>query len=298
MNIRKYIPGRGLLIASIAAAIPLTCLSPFSLLSYSNPAPFDYQIPTNWFMAAGLFATIVLLMTVYRYESRGPFLRGLVITTVALGGTTAIVHCLVWMGLNSRYRQLAGPLPDLGASLRGSAKSGWRVTCKDPTVDDVRFAKWLPHLRSLDEGSNIVALVLAGSKITDKSMIHVYEFANGLSTLDLANTAVGDAGIAKLRGLDVFVLKLKGTKVTNQSLRHLATMRRLRCLDLSGTDIDDGVLEYLRPSEFPPSLSVNVSNTKVSKASIKVLERRGFCMWYDNMPESASPWPFDPSPAQ
>ncbi len=69
----------------------------------------------------------------------------------------------------------------------------------------------------------------------------------GLVDLNLANTAMDDAKLARLAGLkNLMTLHLENTKVTDAGLKHLAGMAYLNYLNVYGTAVTDAGLDALK----------------------------------------------------
>jgi hypothetical protein len=67
-----------------------------------------------------------------------------------------------------------------------------------------------------------------------------------LKELNLSQTTVSDAGLAKLMGLkQLQTLKLAGTLVEGPGIASLAALPNLRDLDLAGARVDDEVLPHV-----------------------------------------------------
>jgi len=67
-----------------------------------------------------------------------------------------------------------------------------------------------------------------------------------LKYLDLEGTPITDAGLEHLTDLPLESLDVHATEVSNEGLRHIGAMQRLRTLNLAGTNVDDDGLEHLR----------------------------------------------------
>lgn len=108
-----------------------------------------------------------------------------------------------------------------------------RVAADTPAVDvnasllGGRFGDGqVPLLRDL--APVLVWLNLAGTAVTDAGLAELAGFAQ-LRRLNLSRTAIGDAGLAHLRGLArLEVLNLYGSKVTDAGLAHLREAPALR----------------------------------------------------------------------
>jgi len=113
-----------------------------------------------------------------------------------------------------------------------------------------RAPKWLANLIGVDYVANVVSVNLSTpsakdpNKANDETLAHVGRLGR-LENLNLADTAVTDAGMAHLKGLtSLGDLNLWKTQVGDDGLAHLQGLTNLRTLPLVGTRVTDGgVLE-------------------------------------------------------
>ena len=96
----------------------------------------------------------------------------------------------------------------------------------------------MPRLRDLD---------LGGLKVTDSGLAVLARLA-GLKRLRLARTAIGDAGLVHLRGLDrLGILDLRGTRLTDAALANIKAMPGLKAVILPTNGVtDEGVADLRR----------------------------------------------------
>ena len=95
-----------------------------------------------------------------------------------------------------------------------------------------------------------------------------------LKQLDIAGTAITDAGLEHLRGLNqIEKLDLTSTAITGNGLGSLAGMDRLRSLRLADIPIDDVDLQIL--SRFSELRQLSVSSSLVSDSGLQHLHRLG-----------------------
>ena len=140
----------------------------------------------------------------------------------------------------------------------GSVAYDWDWgTPYDPNIIDPnakpRAPKWLANLIGVDYVANVVAADLASQSVNDSNradddtLAHVGHLGR-LESLNIADTAVTDAGMAHLEGLTgLGDLNLWNTRVGDDGLAHLKGLTNLRLLTLVGTRVtDDGVLELKR----------------------------------------------------
>lgn len=113
-----------------------------------------------------------------------------------------------------------------------------------------RAPKWLANLIGVDYVANVVAVNLSrpnangSNKADDQTLAHVGRLGR-LENLNLADTAVTDAGLGHLKGLtNLRDLNLWNTEISDAGLAHLNGLTNLRMLPLVATCVtDDGVLE-------------------------------------------------------
>lgn len=112
-------------------------------------------------------------------------------------------------------------------------------------------------------------LDLRGTDVTDADLEGLSDpaFANVTSVL-LARTAITDAGIRNLHGLEIELLDLYGTAITDAGLSHLAGLP-LEQLDLTGTSVTDEGLVHL--SELP-LVRLTLRDTAVTGAGLAELD--------------------------
>ncbi|MBI2432364.1 MAG: c-type cytochrome [Candidatus Hydrogenedentes bacterium] len=88
---------------------------------------------------------------------------------------------------------------------------------------------------------------LAGEQVKDEALPQLAEIADQLTWLNLANTAITDAGLASLAPLKKLTsLHLEKTKITDAGLQQLCTLENLQYLNLYGTAVTDAGLEPLK----------------------------------------------------
>ena len=102
-----------------------------------------------------------------------------------------------------------------------------------------------PQLSYLSGLNGLETLDLHVTQIGDLGLAAL-EHLTSLRELDLSQTTVSDAGLAKLAGLkQLEVLKLAGTLVEGKGIGRLTGLTGLRELDLSGSRVDDEVLSHI-----------------------------------------------------
>ena len=162
------------------------------------------------------------------------------------------------------------PITDAGIEhLRGLKRlqviklSAFRVAKKGFGVGDGAMAV----LADLPEIQSIAGRL---TKVTDLGLEHLRR-AESLRSLDLSGTQVSDAGmkhLADLPNLEHLSLSVydEGANITDEGLRTVGQLKRLKTLSLSGTKITDDGLHYL--SGLTSLEDLNIDKTKVTQAGL------------------------------
>ncbi len=105
------------------------------------------------------------------------------------------------------------------------------------------------------------------SRVRDEDLLHVRAFPD-IYSVDLHDQAITSAGLPHLKGLGLEALSLARTNVGSGvvGLQSLASLRKLRVLDLSRTQVTDDDLKNL--STLYQLQGLNLSDTKVTAAGI------------------------------
>lgn len=118
-------------------------------------------------------------------------------------------------------------------------------------VDDEKVAL----LRSV---SNIKWLNLANTAVTDAGLAPLQNLK--LEKLHLEKTGIGDKGLAHLKNqTELVYLNLYGTNVTNEGLRQLAGLSKLKKLYLWQSKVDEDGMAWLK-AELPDLVVVGAVN--------------------------------------
>jgi mono/diheme cytochrome c family protein len=105
---------------------------------------------------------------------------------------------------------------------------------------------------------------LKGAEITDEALTLLAPLAGHVTRLNLAGTAITDAGLAQLAGLTKLTkLHLEKTAITDAGLVHLKGLTNLEYLNLYGTQVTDGGLQEL--AALPHLKKLYLWQTGVSK---------------------------------
>jgi uncharacterized membrane protein len=109
---------------------------------------------------------------------------------------------------------------------------------------------------------------LAGTNFGDADLAKLAPLGSNLRWLDLAGTAVTDAGLCHLASFPNLVrLHLERTAVTDSALSNVATLANLEYLNLYATAVTDAGLEHLQ--KLPNLKHLYLWQTKVTPAAAK-----------------------------
>ena len=104
---------------------------------------------------------------------------------------------------------------------------------------------WYQHFRRPHGKIACSFIGMEGSEVADRDLklIRPWHEDSPVTAINLADTQVGDGGIAHLQIHDALTfLNLDRTQVTNAGLEHLKAFKQLRLLSLTGTQVtEDGV---------------------------------------------------------
>lgn len=196
--------------------------------------------------------------------------------------TTFLVLSRPWM-IQSEVARVSQPLAELGAEVRPIcsevAIKAWSIRCADASLDDTRFAEWMPHLTYLKIGE----LSLHGSCITDRSVSEIVSLTS-IGRLDLGGTRITDKALLMIAQLNrLRTLNLANTLVTDEGVKYLAEMEDLCEVDLQGTAVTDDGLERLMSLPRLDSIDVRHSRVTVDGAArFEKLHHRGSVRVSDN----------------
>jgi CheY-like chemotaxis protein len=130
-------------------------------------------------------------------------------------------------------------IADTGAALRRSAGTP-DVPATDTAQDLLRLLGTILEWPRLQSGQK---LDLLSTQISDRELGNLLASLHDLRFLSLAETRVGDAGLAHLQSLtNLQELHLDHTDITDEGLTLLASLPNLEILDLKGTRITDAGL--------------------------------------------------------
>lgn len=167
-------------------------------------------------------------------------------------------------------------IADTSVSIRESAKT----PCKsesgiDQHLEDVNSSAQhvLTLLGAILEWPRLQTgqkLDLLSTQISDQELGSLLSSLDDLRFLSLAETRVGNAGLAHLQSLNKLQeLHLDHTNITDEGLELLTTLPKLEILDLKGTHItDDGLIAIGRLSQLK---SLYLTRTEITDAGLKHL---------------------------
>jgi hypothetical protein len=154
------------------------------------------------------------------------------------------------------------------------------------TDDDLVNLKKMPHLRSLDPGSQHISdagleslkgltelegLDLRWNKVTAPGVVRLVKGLPKLQRLGLSGVPIRDNDLLELKVLtDLRDLNLRATLITDKGLEHLKAFRKLQRLSLMKTNITDAGLECLKTLASLEDLDLD--KTPITDAGLKQLQ--------------------------
>jgi Leucine Rich repeat len=173
--------------------------------------------------------------------------------------------------VRTHVEQVSRPLTKLGAKVHSvHGMKFWSISCDDASVDDAKFAEWIPVLTHLN--LDVIELSLDGSCVTDRS-VSALTGLSGLSSLSLRGTYITDRSLQILSQMKKLrSLFLSNTCITDQGMKYIAEMEGLSELDLQGTAVSDDGLALLM--EVPRLERIDVRNTRITADGAAGFEER------------------------
>ena len=110
---------------------------------------------------------------------------------------------------------------------------------------------------------------LAESNVTDAELAKLKEF--GVQHLHLQGTRITGAGLVHLQGSYLQSLSLRGTKLTDTGLEHVKGFSDLEWLDLGSTKTTNAGLKYLKG--LPHLRELWLDDTQVTDQGVKELQQ-------------------------
>lgn len=159
------------------------------------------------------------------------------------------------VGLNSRIVVYDEDLIDIEKYQNITTLILWDTEITDKSLERIVQLKGLK------------VLVLAGTYITDTAAKEIGSL-HLLYRLDLSETAITDVTVKELKNIKTLrELDLSDTKVSSAGIEALKNLH-LAFLDISGTDVDDSIVEILIAMQIDGELSMfctNISETAYQK---------------------------------
>ncbi|MDB5339171.1 MAG: F-box/LRR-repeat protein 14 [Planctomycetaceae bacterium] len=176
---------------------------------------------------------------------------------------------LVFLGITGIAVVVCEPLLRASSAAAALHSRGMRMDYSESRLSLELRQLW----RQLSERKLAVTAVSAycesgsPSRVRDEDLIHVRAFPD-IYSVDLRDQAITSAGLPHLSGLNLEALSLARTKVGSGAvgLQPLASLDKLRMLDLSRTQVVDDDLEGL--STLYHLQGLNLADTKVTAAGI------------------------------
>ena len=127
-----------------------------------------------------------------------------------------------------------------------------------------------PGVLTRDASGRVTGARLDLAWVTDGDVASLAAMAD-LKSLDLSFTLITDAGLESLSSLiAIESLNLQSAELlTDTAMAHVRGWKRLRSLNLRGTDITDTTMEYV--SGFPALQSLDISYTQVTNNGMEFL---------------------------
>ncbi|MDX1930538.1 MAG: protein kinase [Pirellulaceae bacterium] len=148
---------------------------------------------------------------------------------------------------------------------------GLRWIGKLPNLKQLYLGTTGFSLESAREISELPAILLldVNTSHIDDAALEAIDKLGSLRDLCLTNNTISDLGIAKLRNLKLYTLRLNETDVTDEAIAILSSMESLTTLDLAGTKITDACIEHLL--KLKGLENINLENNKISAAALEKL---------------------------
>jgi Leucine-rich repeat (LRR) protein len=145
---------------------------------------------------------------------------------------------------------------------------------KDRTIAEVERLGGKVKLDETRPDKPIVKIDLHNTQVTDSDLaflVHGKKDLNELRYLDLRLTKIGDAGVAKIKGLrSLQTLNLFRTQLSDQGLSYIKNLKQLQTLLIGGTKVTDAGLVNLKSMKELKKLSL--FQTQVTDAGIPHLK--------------------------
>jgi Leucine-rich repeat (LRR) protein len=124
-------------------------------------------------------------------------------------------------------------------------------------------------MQSLAGFKELKSLRLADSSIGDEGLAHLHGLTK-LEHLAVSNSKITNAGLARLAGMkQLSTLNIGGNDITDEGAATLAAFLKLENLDLTHTSITDQGLERLLM--LPELTQLSIGRTRITEAGVKSL---------------------------
>ena len=197
-------------------------------------------------------------------------LKAMLIVTSAIG---------IWLGyhvnLARRQREAVARLETLaeGNALWFYAHE-WdedRETRKPTGTQLEPGPSWIRNLLGIDCWDSVVAINAQGCDLTDSALAWLLDRLPSVSYLELRLNPIGDASMSKVATMrNLKTLRVSRTNISDSGLRDIGRIKSLRTLDLCGDDVTDSGLLAL--SDLTELRNLFVSSTKVTDEGIRKLK--------------------------
>ncbi len=170
----------------------------------------------------------------------------------------------VWMGWVVRrarvQREVVAAIRQAGGEVRYDSDSDIDIEPKRR----IWAPRWLVDSLGIDYFSSVdyVSFDKAGA---DEVAGHLARLP-ALEYVDFGKSDLSDSGLARLRGLDLCVLTLSETKVTDAGLRHVRSMTTLEHLRLDSTSVGDAGMAEV--ATLPKLERLDVGDTNVTDLGV------------------------------
>jgi len=166
------------------------------------------------------------------------------------------------------------PITDVGGKQLAGLKKLQFINLEAFAVNKKGFGVGDATMKVLSELPELERVWLRDTKVTDAGVAELCK-AKTITDLDLSGTAVSDVGLLYLKPLPRLEnLRLgvyrEGAKITDEGLKTVGEMTRLKFLDLSGTKITNDGLLHLK--ELKRLTRLCLEDTKVTEAGLENLE--------------------------
>lgn len=142
-------------------------------------------------------------------------------------------------------------------------------------VDTVHLQEWAPVTRDdilvLRRFKRLTSLTLRKTLVTDDAMSSLSSGFDCLYILNLGDTRISDATLVHLRQCtNMWDLDVSGTRITDEGLKHLSSLKGLTVLRLRDTAVTDAGMAHL--ASHPQLAWLDLSNTRVTPQGLAVLK--------------------------